>query len=147
MSIKEKLLEDLKQAMKDKADLKKDTIQLVRSGVLQVEKDTKVTLQDDGVIEIIAKEVKKRVDTLPEFEKSGRTDLIEKLNKELEILRAYLPEQLSESELEEIVKIAIQETGAASAKDTGKVMQAVVPKTKGRADGKTINLIVKRLLG
>ena len=147
MSLKVKLLEDMKSAMKEKDDLKKEVIQLIRAGVLQVEKDTKVTLEDDGVVEIVAKEVKKRVDTLPEFEKSGRTDLIDKLNAELEILKAYLPVQLTESELEEIIKAAIQESGATSAKDTGKVMQLVVPKTKGRADGKTINQIVKKILG
>ncbi|MDP4092855.1 MAG: GatB/YqeY domain-containing protein [Bacillota bacterium] len=147
MTFKERLLEDMKVSMREKDVIRKNTIQMVRSAVLQIEKDNKVALDDDGVIEIIAKEVKKRRDTLPEFEKSGRQDLISTLNAEIAVLLQYLPEQLTESELEEIVKQAVQETGAASARDMGKIMQAVMPKVKGRADGKAINQIAKRLLG
>jgi len=147
MSLKERLLEDLKVAMRDKDVIRKNTVQMARSAVLQVEKDSKVTLDDDGVVEIIAKEVKKRRDSLPEYEKSGRQDLIDNLKTEIDILMQYLPQQLTEDELEAIVKQAIQETGASSAKEIGKVMQAVMPKTKGRADGRIINQIVKRLLG
>jgi uncharacterized protein YqeY len=114
--------------------------------VLQVEKDTKVTLDDEGIIEIIAKEVKKRIDTLPDFEKSGRQDRIDNLKAEIEVLKKYLPEQLSEEAIEEIVKEAIASTGATSAKEIGKVMQAIMPKTKGKADGKIVNQIVRKLL-
>lgn len=146
MSLKEQLLEDMKTAMKDKDVISKNTIQMARAAVLQVEKDNKVTLDDDGIIDIIAKEVKKRRDTLPEYEKSGRQELIENLRGEIDVLMKYLPQQLSEEEIETIVKQAIQETGATSTRETGKVMQAVMPKTRGRADGRVINKIVKKYL-
>ncbi len=147
MSLKDLLLQDLKDAMKDGDTVKKTAVQMARSAVLQVEKDTKVTLDDDGIVEIIAKEVKKRMDTLPDFEKSGRDDLIDNLKAEIEVLKKYLPQQLSETEIENIVRNAISSTGAASAKDIGKVMQAVMPETRGKADGKLVNQIVKKLLG
>ncbi len=147
MSLRDLLLQDLKTAMKDGDNVKKSAVQMARSAVLQVEKDTKVTLDDDGIVEIIAKEVKKRMDTLPDFEKSGRDDLIDNLKAEIEVLKKYLPEQLSEAEIENIVKNAISSTGAVSAKDIGKVMQAVMPETRGKADGKLVNQIVKKLLG
>lgn len=147
MSLKDLLLQDLKSAMKDGDNVKKTAVQMARSAVLQVEKDTKVTLDDDGIVEIIAKEVKKRMDTLPDFEKSGRDDLIDNLKAEIEVLKKYLPQQLSETEIEHIVRNAISSTGATSAKDIGKVMQAVMPETRGKADGKLVNQIVKKLLG
>ncbi|MCX7710324.1 MAG: GatB/YqeY domain-containing protein [Clostridia bacterium] len=145
MSLKERLLDDMKAAMRDKDNIKKNAVQMVRSAVLQVEKDSKVTLDDDGVIEIIAKEVKKRKDSLPEYEKSGRQDLIDNLKAEVDVLMQYLPQQLSEEEVEVIVKEAIQQTGASSIRDMGKIMQAVMPRIKGRADGKIVNQIVNRL--
>jgi uncharacterized protein YqeY len=147
MSLKERLLDDMKAAMRDKDIIRKNTIQMARAAVLQVEKDNKVTLDDDGIIEIIAKEVKKRRDSLPDYEKSGRQDLIDELKVEIDVLLQYLPKQLTEVELEAIVKDVIQETGASSAKDIGKVMQSVLPKVVGRADGKVINQIVKKYLG
>ncbi len=146
MALKDQLMNDLKEAMKDKDVIRKNTVQMVRSAVLQFEKDNKTELDDNGVIEVIAKELKKRKDVLPEYEKSGRDDLIEGLNKEIETLLGYLPAQLSKDELVEIVKEAIAETGATSMKDMGKIMAAVMPKTKGRADGKEINAIVKEML-
>ncbi len=146
MSLKESLIQDLKEAMKNGDAIAKEAIQMARSAVLQVEKDQKVTLDDDGILEIIAKEVKKRIDTMPDFEKSGRQDRIDNLKAEIEVLKRYLPEQLTETQIEDIVKEAIASTGATSAKEIGKVMQAVMPKTKGRADGKIINQIVKKLL-
>ena len=147
MSLKERLLDDLKSAMKDKDVIRKNTVQLARSAVLQIEKDNRTTLDDDGVIEVISKEVKRRRDVLPDYEKSGRTDLLEDLNREIEVLLTYLPEQLTEEEVEALVKQAILQTGATTVKDTGKIMQAVMPEVKGRADGKMINQIVKRILG
>lgn len=146
MSLKEKLLEDMKTAMKDKDQIRKDTVIMVRSAILQVEKDNRLTLDQEGILEVIAKEVKKRKDTLPEYEKSNRQDLIDKLKKEIEILLAYLPEQLSEQQLEEIVKQTITETGASSIRDMGKLMQAVLAKVKGRADGKMVNQIARKYL-
>jgi uncharacterized protein YqeY len=147
MSLKERLLDDMKAAMRDKDTIRKNTIQMARSAVLQVEKDNKITLDDDGIIEVIAKEVKKRRDSLPDYEKAGRQDLVDNLKIEIDVLLQYLPQQLTEVELEVIVKDAIQETGASSAKDIGMIMQSVLPKVKGRADGKMINQIAKKYLG
>ena len=146
MSLKEQLFADLKTAMKEKDTLKKDTVQLIRSGILQYEKDNKVELDDEGVLDIISKQLKSRRDSLPDYVKSGREDLIEKLNKEIEILLSYLPEQLSEDEIAKIVEEAIAETGAASVKEMGKVMGIVNPKVKGRADMKVVGALVKKLL-
>ena len=145
MSLKDRLLEDMKVAMRDKDVISKNTIQMTRSAVLQVEKDNKVTLDDDGIIEILAKEVKKRRDSLPDYERAERQDLVDNIKAEIDVLLKYLPQQLTEEELEVIVKKAIQETGASSAKDLGKVMQAVMPIVKGRADGKMINQIAKKI--
>ena len=147
MSLKERLLEDMKVAMRDKDVIKKNTVQMARSAVLQVEKDSRITLDDDGVLDVIVKEVKKRRDSLPEFEKSGRQELIDNLKTEIEVLMQYLPKQLAEEELEVIVRQAVQDTGASSAKDMGRIMQEVMPKVKGRADGRMINQIVKKILG
>ena len=146
MSLKETLLQDLKTAMKDKDTIRKNTIQLVRAGVLQIEKDNHVELEDDGVLDVIAKELKKRRDSLPEFEKSGRTDLIENLNKEIDVLLGYLPEQLTEDEIQKIVEETIAETGAATMKDMGKVIGAVSSKVKGRAANRVVSGYVKKLL-
>ena len=146
MSLKERLAEDLKNSMKNKDTVRKNTVQLVRSGILQFEKDNKVVLDDDGVIDVIAKELKQRRDSLPEFEKSGRDDLIEKLHREMEVLMEYLPKQLTEEELTEIIKKAISDTGASSIKDMGKVMGIVTKETKGRADAKLIGVLAKKLL-
>ena len=146
MSLKETLLQDLKAAMKDKDIIRKNTIQLVRSGVLQIEKDNQVELDDDGVLDVVAKELKKRRDSLPEYEKSGRTDLIENLNREIEVLLGYLPKQLTEDEIHKIVEETIAETGATTMKDMGKVMGAVSPTVKGRADNRVVSGYVKKLL-
>ena len=145
--LKDKLKDDLKSAMKDKDTVRKNVVQMIRSGVLQYEKDNKVTLDDDGILEVIAKQLKQRRDSLPEYEKSGRDDLIAQLKREMELLMEYLPAQLTHEELEAIVKEAVETTGAESVKDMGKVMAAVMPKTKGRADGKEINKIARALLG
>lgn len=146
MALKEKLMEDMKAAMKEKDLVKKNTIQFVRAAVLQVEKDNKVTLDDEGITEILAKEVKKRKDSLPEYEKSGRQDLIDTLNREIEIILAYLPKQLTKEELTVIVKEAVEAVGAKDMKDMGKIMGYVLPKIKGVGDGKTVNEIAKELL-
>ena len=146
MALKDILMDDLKSAMKEKNVPKKNAIQMARAQVLQFEKDNKTTLDDDGVIEVIAKEVKKRKDVLPDYEKSGREDLIKEINIEIETLMAYLPEQLTEEEIDELVKKVVSETGASSMKDMGKVMAALMPLTKGKADGKAVNMSVKKYL-
>lgn len=144
--IKEKLLNDLKEAMKDKNLIRKNTVQMVRAAVLQVEKDKQIELTDEQIIEIIAKESKKRKDAEIEFEKSGREDLIKQNKEEMEILAEYLPKQLSTEEIETIVKNVIEETGASNMKDMGKVMKASKEKIGLAADGKAISDAVKKLL-
>lgn len=144
--LKEKLLQDFKEAMKEKNELKKNTIMMVRAAILQIEKDTQKELNDDAILEILAKEIKKRKDSLEDIEKSGREDLIKQVNDEMAIIKAYLPEELSLEELEKIIEEVIAETGATSMKDMGKVMQAAKAKTAGRADNKIINEIVKKKL-
>ena len=144
--LKEKLLEDLKNSMKEKNNIRKNVIQMVRAAILQVEKDKQVVLEDEQIIDIIAKEAKKRKDSLVEYEKSGREDLITQIKEEIEILAEYLPKQLSVEELEEIIKKIIQDENAMSMKDMGKVMKAAKEKIGAAADGKTINEVVKELL-
>lgn len=147
MSLKEQLFNDLKTAMKEKDTLKKEVIQIVRAGVLQIEKDNKIdNLDDDSVLSVISKEIKKINDVMPDFEKAGRQDLIDEANKKIELLKAYLPEQLSEAEIEEFVAETIKEVGAQSIRDMGKVMGSVTAKTKGKADNKLVSTIVKKLL-
>ena len=146
MSLKDKLKDDLKSAMKDKDAVRKNVVQLIKAGVLQVEKDKQITLDDEGVLDVIAKQLKQRRDSLPDYEKSGREDLVAQLKREMELLMEYLPAQLSHEELTVIVKEAIAETGASTVKDMGKIMKAVMPQTKGRADGKEINAIARELL-
>lgn len=147
MSLKEQLFNDLKQAMKDKDTVKKEIIQIVRAGVLQIEKDNKIdNLDDDGVLGVISKEIKKLNDVMPDFEKAGRQDMIDMANKKIELLKAYLPEQLSEDSIKEIVSNAIESTGALSVRDMGKVMGFVTAKTKGRADNKIVSAVVRKML-
>lgn len=144
--LKEKLLEDLKNCMKEKNVVRKNVIQMVRAAILQVEKDKQVTLDDNQIIDIIAKESKKRKDSLADYEKSGREDLINEIKEEIEILAEYLPKQLSIEEVEKVVKEVIAEVGATSIKDMGKVMKAAKEKIGAASDGKTINEVVKKCL-
>ncbi len=146
MSLKEQLFIDLKEAMKAKDSLRKNTIQSVRTAVLQEEKDKQVTLSEDDVIGVVASQVKKRKAALPDFIKSGREDLISELKTEIEILESYLPEQLTEEELTTMIADVVNEVGAISMKDMGKVMQVMTVKAKGRADNKLVSQIVRKLL-
>jgi len=146
MAVKQQLMDELKIAMRERDVIRKNAVQNARSAILQIEKDKKTELDDNGIIEIIAKMVKKLKDAIVEFEKGGRQDLVDNNNREIEVLSKYLPEQLSEQELTEIIKVKITELEASSMKDMGKVMAAAKEATKGKADGATINKIVKELL-
>lgn len=146
MALKERLMADMKLAMKNKDVIRKNTVQMVRSAILQYEKDNQTELDDEGIIDVIAKELKQRRDSLPDFEKSGREDLIANLKAEMDVLMEYLPEQLSEEELASVIQEAIAQTGASSIKDMGKVMGIVTAKTKGRADAKLIGALAKKML-
>ena len=143
---KEKLLEDLKSAMKDKDVVKKNTVQMVRAAVLQVEKDKQIELNDDQILEVIAKEFKKRNDSLADYEKSGREDLISQIKEEMAVLEGYLPKKLSEEELTEKVKEIVSEICATSMKDMGIIMKTAKERLGVTADGRMINEVVKKLL-
>lgn len=145
-TIKEKLQEDWKAALKAKDKFRANTISTAKSAILLVEKTDNVKLEDDEVINILAKEVKQRRESMLEFEKGNRQDLVDQCNAELEILLEYLPQQLSEEEIKQIVKDSAEEMGASSIKDMGKVMSAIRPKIVGRADGKLVSQIVKEYL-
>ena len=147
MAIKERLQEDWKKALKAKDKFRADTISTARAAVLMAEKNQGATsVDDEAIIEILAREVKQRREAITEFEKGNRQDLIDKANAEIEILLSYLPQQLSEDEIYEIVRVTATEVGANSMKDMGRLMAAVIDRTKGRADGKVVSTIVKEHL-
>ena len=144
--LKEKLLEDLKESMKEKNLIRKNTVQMIRAAILQVEKDKAIELNDDQIIDIIAKEAKKRKDAQADFEKSGREDLINQNKEELSILTEYLPKQLSRDEVKAEVQKIISEIGATSMKDMGAIMKEAKAKMGASAEGKTINEVAKEIL-
>jgi len=139
-------MEDLKTSMKTKDKTKKNAITLIRSAIKQQEVDERKELKDEDIIDIISKQIKQKKNSIDDFKKGNREDLIELTNQEISILRNYMPEQLSEEELEDIIKKAIDETKAESKKDIGKVMSKVMPQIKGRADGSKVNKIVMKYL-
>lgn len=144
--LKEKLQEDWKNALKQKDKFRASVISMAKAAILLVEKAGASNLNDEEIVEILAKEVKQRRDALVEFEKGNRQDLIDDINREIAILLQYLPQQLTEDEIREIVIESAQKLGASSMKDMGKVMSDVRPKVTGRADGKIISQIVKEYL-
>ncbi len=144
--LKEKLMSDLKNSMKQGLTIRKNTVQMVRAAILQVEKDKKIELNDDQILEVIAKEFKKRNDSLADYEKSGREDLIAQIKEEMAVLEEYLPKKLSEEELTEKVKEIISEVGATSMKEMGIIMKTAKERLGVTADGRMINEIVKKLL-
>ncbi len=146
MSLKEQLMDDLKVAMRDKEKLRKSVITMLRSAIKQVEVDERRDLDDSEIIDIIAKQIKQKTNAIEEFRNGNRLDLVEEAQEEIQILKTYLPEQLSEEEIVTLVNETILKTGATSMKDMGKVMGIVSSATKGRADGKTISEAVKRAL-
>ncbi|WP_297393105.1 GatB/YqeY domain-containing protein [uncultured Peptoniphilus sp.] len=146
MSLKERLMADLKEAMKNKDKLRKDVITMVRAAIKQKEVDERVELDDSDILDIISKQLKEKKSSIDEFKKGNRQDLVDQTNDEIEILLKYLPEQLSDEELKEIIKKVIDENEITSMKDIGKLMKNVMPLIKGKADGKQVNLIAKELL-
>ena len=145
LQLKNQLLLDLKNTMKNKDIVAKNTIQSLRAAILQYEIDNKQELTDDKIIDIISKEKKKRLDALEQFNKSDRQDLIQQTQKELNVISKYLPQPATQEEIEQIVINTIKELNATQ-KDFGKVMKEVTAKLKNRTDGKTISGIVKQKL-
>lgn len=144
--LKEKLLEDLKESMKEKNVIRKNVVQMVRAAILQIEKDKKIEVSDSQIVEIIAKEAKKRKDALEDYQKSGREDLIEQMNQEIKILNEYLPKQLTEEELTQKMQEIITELSATSIKDIGAVMKKAKETIGAAANGKAINEVAKKIL-
>lgn len=145
--LKEKLMEDLKASMRNKDEIRKNTVQMIRAAILQIEKDKGIEVEDDRILEIIAKEVKSKRDALKDFEKAEREDLIEQTNKEIEILQEYLPKQLSREEIKVELEKIISEVGATTMKDMGIIMKEAKSKMGASADGKTINEVAKEIMG
>ena len=147
MSLKEKLNEDLKQAMRDKEVVKRDSIRAINTMIKQVEVDERRFLDDAEVIKLIQRGIKQREEAISQYSAARREDLVQKEQEQVDIFMNYLPKQLSDEELETGMKEIITEVEATTLKDMGKVMGAASKKFAGVADGKRINEIVKKLLG
>ncbi|WP_459910124.1 GatB/YqeY domain-containing protein [Desulfotomaculum defluvii] len=145
-SLKDKLMNDLKIAMKAKDKLKVDTIRMANAAIKNAEINGRKELTEDQVLDILAKEIKMRRDSLVEYRKANRPEAVEKIEQEINILMVYMPAQLSEQELRTVIQETIQQTGAQGSKDMGKLMGALMPKVKGKADGKLVSSMVKELL-
>ena len=146
MSLKEQLFSDMKEAMKNKEVLRKNTIQSVRTAILQQEKDTQQDVTEEQILGIVMSQIKQRKDALVDFQKGNRPDLIADAEAEISVLQRYLPKQLTDDEIIAVVEAVIQEVGASSMKDMGKVMGAVKPKVNGKADNAKVSSIVKQCL-
>ncbi|ASA95421.1 MULTISPECIES: GatB/YqeY domain-containing protein [Anoxybacillus] len=146
MSLLERLNNDMKQAMKNKEKDKLSVIRMVKSALQNEAIKLGKTLTEDEELTVLSRELKQRKDSLQEFEKAGRTDLVDKVKEEITVLELYMPKQLSEEELVQIVKETIAEVGASSKADIGKVMGAIMPKVKGKADGSLVNKLVQQHL-
>ena len=146
MSLEERLLEEMKQAMKSNDKLRLSTIRMIRSALKNKEIELRKNLEDEEVAKVIQAMVRKGEESVEQFQIGGRMDLVDKEKKEIEILKSFLPQPLSQEEILKIIDQSIQETQASSLKDIGKVMKSVMPKIGGKADGKLINQLVKERL-
>lgn len=146
MNLSDRLNDDMKQAMKSQDKFRLTAIRMVRATIKNREIDLKRPLDDEEVLEIVGREIKQRKDSLQEFTKAGRDDLAKNVAAEIDIISEYLPKQLTEEEIKVIVQQTIQETGASSKAEMGKVMSALMPKVKGLADGKLVNQLVQQFL-
>ncbi|MCG0238761.1 MAG: GatB/YqeY domain-containing protein [Firmicutes bacterium] len=149
MSLKQRLQEEMKVALRAREEgrLRLDTLRLVLAAIRNAEIERRRELTDPEVVEVIAREVRQREEALAEFERGQRPDLVEKTRAEIAVLREYLPEPLSEAEIRDLARQAIAQVGATGPRDMGKVMQALMPKVKGRADGRLVSQVVRELLG
>ena len=146
MTLEERLVEEMKEAMKANDKLRLSTIRMIRSSVKNKEIELRKPLDDEAVQRVIQGMVRKGEESLEQFKLGGRMDLVEKESQEIEILKSYLPQALTQEEMIKIVDETIQEVQATSLKDLGKVMKSVMPKLQGKADGKLINQLVKERL-
>jgi hypothetical protein len=146
MSLEERILQEMKEAMKSGDKLRLSTIRMIRSTLKNKEIELRTPLDDGEIQKVIQGMVRKGEESLEQFKLGGRTDLVEKEGKEIEILKSYLPQAMTREEILKAIDEAIQETQSTSAKDMGKVMKSVMPKLQGKADGKLVNQLVKERL-
>jgi uncharacterized protein YqeY len=152
MTIKKRLEDDLKEAMKARDELRLNCLRMLKSKILEKEVSLRAKegkdyqLSDEEVVQVASSYAKQRRDSIESYRQGGREDLAAKEEKELAVVEGYLPQQLSRDEIVEIVRGAVEESGASSAKDMGSVMKIVMPKVKGQADGKLVNRIVREML-
>jgi uncharacterized protein len=146
VSLLERLNSDIKQAMKNKEKDKLSVIRMIKASIQNEALKIGKELSEEEELTVLSREVKQRKDSLHEFDKAGREDLVEKIRTELQYVELYMPKQLSEEEVNEIVKQAISETGASSKAEMGKVMAVIMPKVKGKADGSLVNKLVQQHL-
>jgi len=147
MTLKETLSAAMTDAMKARDETRKVPLRLVMAAIKEAEIESQAELKDEDVLRLIQKEVKSRTESIADAEKAGREDLVATAQAEMAVLQEYLPAALSSEELEGIVKETIAEVGASSMGDMGKVMQAVMPKVQGKAEGGQVNQLVRKLLG
>jgi len=146
MAFKEKIMDDLKKAMKERKEVKVRTLRMVIASIKNWEVENTKEIDDDGMIAVLSKEAKRRKEAIEEYRKAGREDLAKAEEEELKIIESYLPERMSEEEIKELVLKTVEEVKATSPKDLGKVMKVIMPKVKGRADGKLVNEMVRKIL-
>jgi uncharacterized protein YqeY len=146
MSIKNQIDEALKEAIRNQNEVAKNALRGLLTAIKNKEKDLKRAPDDAEILQIISSQIKQRKESIEQFKSGGREDLAEKEAHEIAVLEKFLPKQLSQEELEAIIAECIQETGATTVKDMGKVMKAVMPKVAGRADGKFVNELVRAKL-
>lgn len=146
MNLEEKLMEEMKQAMKTNDKIRLSTIRMIRSSAKNKEFELRRKLEDEDILKVIQGMVRKGEESIEQFQAGGRNDLVDKEKMEIEILKSFLPQPISEEEMIRIIDETIQETRASSLKDIGKVMKAVMPRLGGKADGKVINQLVKERL-
>lgn len=146
MSLLERLNSDIKQAMKNKEKDKLGVIRMIKASIQNEAIKSGKEISEEDELTVLSREVKQRKDSLHEFDKAGRQDLVEKIRTELQYVELYMPKQLSEEEVTEVVKQAISETGASSKAEMGKVMAVIMPKVKGKADGSLVNKLVQQHL-
>ncbi|MFD2926013.1 GatB/YqeY domain-containing protein [Halobacillus naozhouensis] len=146
MSIQERLNQDMKTAMKARDKKTLGVIRMVKASMQNEAIKLGEDLSEEDELTVLSREVKQRKDSLQEFKEAGREDLVEGLNEEIEILQVYMPKQLTEEELEQIIQETIEEVGASSKSDMGKVMSAVMPKVKGKTEGSKVNKLVLKQL-
>lgn len=147
MSLKDQLTADLKTAMKAGDETRKTTVRALQAAIKQAEVDRQIVLTDDDVTAVIQKEAKSRRESIADAQTAGRPDLVADYQAELTLIESYLPQVLSREELVALARAAVAEAGATDLKQLGAVMKLLTPRTKGRADGKLVNEIVRELLG